>query len=279
MDDFRRYGFVALGLILVIGDVSLRAWYGKEVGVSVNDLALLVLPFLLWLLASGEIQSLKVGAGGLEVKSAVQRAARSSIAGQVESLPIHSLQIDPKGALGDLELIIERQPQALSFTIRKEPWHDPYVASQYITRLSKTPNFKYFVFLNDRDQFIGAIEATALARALGLLDGDNAAQPGAMLSLTQFIPIVNGEEPEGPLLGIPGFVDQAAALTRNSNKQTALARMEEADLPWLPVIDSRTKRLLGIVEQSKIATSLILDLTRALVEPSPTGNRRRAAAG
>src|SRR5712664_4672292 len=67
---------LALGLALFLLVVLVRSSVDSKFDVSATDLVLLSLPIVLWLLASGQILSLKLG--GLQLTSAIQRASTRS---------------------------------------------------------------------------------------------------------------------------------------------------------------------------------------------------------
>jgi CBS-domain-containing membrane protein len=53
------------------------------------------------------------------------------------------------------------------------------------------------------------------------------------------------------------------ALSVDVTKRDALARLEEADLDWLPAV-SGDGRFAGIIERSRLTASLILDVAAQL---------------
>jgi hypothetical protein len=68
---------LALGLALFLLVVLVRSSVDSKFDVSATDLVLLSLPIVLWLLASGQILSLKLR--GLQLTSAIQRASTKAI--------------------------------------------------------------------------------------------------------------------------------------------------------------------------------------------------------
>jgi hypothetical protein len=268
MGDHRSYGAIALGILLFVGATAARAILGKEFEIKPTDLILLTLPALLWLVASGQIQKFKLGTSGLEVQSAFQRAVRSPIGRQIQELPISTLTMAGKEGLDALEAIASSGPQALILKKRNDNWYNEDALEQYIKRLSKTEGFKLFIFEDVRGRFIGAIAGNHLVRALSIGEWErympNAGAGNHLINFTTLVAIMNNRTDESTLLTTKGFLSQDDALPRNADKKTALTRMEEKNTSWLPVVDRRTKKLLGVVEQPRLAASLILDITRSL---------------
>jgi len=251
-----------------------RGNFGEVYAIRPTDLVIVILPAILWLLASGQIQSLKLGTGGLEVKSALQRAARSPITMQIEKMPISTLSVIGKE---ELDRIVSTGPQALVLEKHTEEWWDEYTVEESIRQLSKTEGFRLFVFEDGNGRFIGAISASDLVRTLRADGWErylNPPQPGSgnyLLDVATLKLILNNQAPESVLKQARGFLNQDDALSNSVDKKTALAKMEELNTSWLPVIDRRTRKLFGVVEQSRLAASLVLDIMNALDD---TGRRR-----
>jgi len=273
--NFWKYiSAIALGILILVGDIMVRGNFGEVYAIRPTDLVIVILPAILWLLASGQIQSLKLGTGGLEVKSALQRAARSPITMQIEKMPISTLSVIGKE---ELDRIVSTGPQALVLEKHTEEWWDEYTVEESIRQLSKTEGFRLFVFEDGNGRFIGAISASDLVRTLRADGWErylNPPQPGSgnyLLDVATLKLILNNQAPESVLKQARGFLNQDDALSNSVDKKTALAKMEELNTSWLPVIDRRTRKLFGVVEQSRLAASLVLDIMNALDD---TGRRR-----
>ena len=64
--------------------------------------------------------------------------------------------------------------------------------------------------------------------------------------------------------GIAGFVPADEAVEKSSDKKAVLARMEKSRRDWLPVVNKESKILEGVVDRSRLAASILLDVTKRL---------------
>jgi hypothetical protein len=259
-----NYVFMTVGILLLAAAASARWWSENKLAVRWEDLLLLVLPTLLWLLASGQLESLKIGSTGLQVKAAVQRAAQQKIEWQKSKINVEMPRmVNKKGGTAELQTIKKSYPQALGFPIQKTEWYDEYAVELYIRELAAQEGFKYFIFFaNDKNKsLVGAIQASDLARHLSPKDGVAASK-----LLEEFVQILNGKAPPEGLQNFPGFIPTEGALKKTDDTKTALARMQERHVTWLPVVEGKSK-FVGVVEQSRLAASLILEITKSLEEP------------
>ena len=67
--------FISLGIVLALGVSGYREYSGGTFEVRWPELILLIIPIILWLLASGQFESLRISATSVQIKTAVQRAA------------------------------------------------------------------------------------------------------------------------------------------------------------------------------------------------------------
>jgi hypothetical protein len=277
-----NYVFLAVGVILAMFVALARSYTGGNFVIRWEELVLLVLPVILWLLASGQLESFKIGSGGLQVKTALQRAALAKIELQISQIPVELPSVvSKKEGLGKLPSILASRPQALAFTLHHENWYDELAVKQYVSQLSALEGFKYFLFYgaDQEHAFLGAISAANLARHL-LRDENPRRQPARRraanptIDLSEFIEVLNSKKPPDRLKTLSGFVGPDEAVNKTDDKKSVLSRMDEQSLSWLPVVDKKTNKFAGIVEQSRLAASLILDVTKSLDESS-RGRRAR----
>lgn len=278
-----NYIFMVVGIALVIGTAYTRTFVGEKFSIRWEELVLLVLPITLWLLASGQLESFKLGSGGLQVKSALQRAAQAKIELQVSKIPVEQPSVvSKKEGLGKLPGILATRPEALAFTLQSGNYYDEFAVREYIDQLSKLEGFKYFLFYGADPEhlFLGAISASNLVRQLLVSDAIPVRRtrrrvPTGTMTLPEFIQVLNSRKPPDRLRTIPGFIKPDDAADTSDDKKTVLTRMDKHNWSWLPVVDKQTNKFAGVVEQSRLAASLILDVTKSLDESS---RRRRSRA-
>jgi CBS domain len=87
-------------------------------------------------------------------------------------------------------------------------------------------------------------------------------------SFSQFADAVNhGTTSDRDRLShLPGFLPASAAVAPDSDKRDVLEKMELLKVDWLPVVDS-DGHVVGVVDQSRLTASLILDVANQLQPP------------
>src|SRR5712664_1761656 len=133
---------LALGLALFLLVVLVRSSVDSKFDVSATDLVLLSLPIVLWLLASGQILSLKLG--GLQLTSAIQRASTKPVVTKLGDINIKPEAYVKKVDGSELPTIIAKYPTSLAFEVFETP-ANYYVdgdLSNYIDQLVRNPGFK-----------------------------------------------------------------------------------------------------------------------------------------
>lgn len=146
----REYGnatFIGVGIALFLLILCLRYALPGQFSVNVADLLLLILPIVLWLLASGQIASFKVGSSGLQVVSAIQNASSRPL--EISKIDVKKLAVEQKTTSQRLREIVARRPQALSFALRnRDNYYDAFVLKDYIISLSQLSEFRCFLFFD-----------------------------------------------------------------------------------------------------------------------------------
>jgi CBS domain-containing protein len=115
----------------------------------------------------------------------------------------------------------------------------------YIAQLSRFQGFKFVVFLDAQDRFIGYMPAWALER---LLEGESGAR---------FVDALNKERID-QLVRTPTMI--TTRVTPHSTKAEALREMSERGLEALVVVDAEG-RLCGVVERDQLMSMMLLALT------------------
>ena len=237
-------------LALVAGLILLRVKTGAEV--KVGDLALPALAFGIYLLLTGQITKLE--AGGVTIERAFAQETAAAVEGQVSDvapLPVEPSDVATKGGVDQLERMISERTEALSFRFGHGGYDGPAI-ERYLAELLSRGAVRWVVFENDDAIFWALAEAADVGRLVReQLGGDwlaAALKEGDRQAISDTL---------------PGLVQAGEALTIRSEKKQALAKMEELDVDFLPVIEP-SGRFAGVVEQSRLVASILLEVDRGL---------------
>jgi hypothetical protein len=248
-----------IGLMVLITVVALRGVTAGRHEIRLADVAIATVPILLWLVVSGRIQKLVVGAEGITVETtrqAILTASAKPIAEQVATLPVEPVQTGPKGEAAHLPELVSREVQGLDFVIGSRGY-GPEAVEQYLLELTKYPFFRY-VIVRERDgSLFGIIDARKLTtvlqgRRLGLSWG----------SFTEMLNRGSADDRQ-QMARLPGFIAAGTAVTPATGKRQVLERMETLGAEWLPVVNAN-RMFIGVVERSRLTASLILDVSAQL---------------
>jgi hypothetical protein len=232
-----------------------------------SEVLLLVIPLILWSLASGQLETLRISSTGVQIKTAIQKAALKPITLRNTQIHFENPRSSLKESLMRLNEIKKERPEALNLIVRTDEYYDIEILEQYIYELSAIPDFEYFFFFNKASSqpFLGGIAAAKFCRSLSTQPQQQArAAPDEIesISMSSLTAVLNGHQDFDLVRRLPGFISPENALRKGDDKRTALAKMDEIGTSWLPVVE-RTK-LIGVVERSELAAGLLLDVVKAL---------------
>ena len=108
------------GLLLLTALVALRTVSAGRIEVKLTDAAIAAIPILLWLLGSGQVTKLVVGAEGITVETtrmAILEAADRPIENQVAPLPVAPVTIAAKGSIFEIPALVASGIAALEFQL------------------------------------------------------------------------------------------------------------------------------------------------------------------
>ena len=105
-------------------------------------------------------------------------------------------------------------------------YYNKDVFSEYIRQLGTLPTFKWLIISDTSGKFLGAIDILVSGNAL--LEATN---------VNRLIEILNMTQPASNLADFPGFVPATVSVSSDTDKQTALDRMEKTGVSWLPVVN------------------------------------------
>ena len=271
--------FLGLGIILLGISVWLRFATAGKLTVGVIDLVLLALPILLWLLASGQLESLKIGSSGFQVKTVIQSAAARPASFDIKPIDIEKIDVASKGDVNRLQVVKLQHPKALTFVVRRTEngqgadYYEEYALSDYISQLSGQADFKYFLFFGSTPSqpFLGGIGSGPFCRSIHW-PGFEPDAPLGSITLQDLAAILNGKGDFQRIRELQGFVGIDRALKKKDDTKTALSLMDEMGTAWLPVVERF--KFIGVVEQASLVANLLLDISNALTGSAP----RRAKA-
>ena len=243
---------IGLFIALLIVIVYIRYKLGERFEVKNPDIVLALLPIIIWLLLSGKITSLQLG--DLKIETAFKNAKNESITKQVSQMPITTIQGEDKSGLSRIDEIIRAKPQALKFVLGNEPYV-PEIMMEYLRRLAAS-TVKYIVFENKNRQFIGLITLSELNSQIFNNEG-----AGHLTSVDLVTWLVS--EDINRIKAIKGLLSVSIAITESTTREKTLALMETLNSEILPVVDGSGK-LHGVVERSRVATSLLIDISKSL---------------
>jgi CBS domain-containing protein len=235
--------FLILGLAVIWIAKSIINIEGNAVYVS-----LLFIPVLVYVVISGRLKELK-GPGGLEARFSEAAAQAIKPVSETIEPSVAEMQIVAKEGLRALQRkkpdIDETRPIVMTMVLGKGPYYDWHAVTQYMNFLAQYRNFKFVVFLDDKERFVAYMASWAFRGLLSLPE-----------LADEFINVIN----EGRLQDLyryPG-VEKETISTKSSNVE-ALRQMTTHNLEALVVIDE-DRRLKGVVEREQVISKIMLTL-------------------
>ena len=189
-------------------------------------------------------------------KRAILSASAQPIQLQVSPLPFAPIEEALKGGVEMIPSMVARGVGSLDFLMGAGAYV-PGVVQQYLETLTPYPFFRFVTLLMPNSQVFGFIDAR---RLLATLQAN--AQSQSFVSFAAALNRGNSDD-QAQLANLPGFLPANVAVTPQSDKREVLAKMEKLGAAWLPVLGSDGK-LVGVVDQSRLTASLILDVTNRL---------------
>lgn len=251
--DTLIYSIVGFILLLVM-IVALRVKTGNKFEIKNSDIMLALIPVAFWLFLTGKIQEFTFG--DFKIVAAVREASKSPVAPQVSrltELPVESVRMHSKGGTAEIPVLIKNESQALSFQLGHGGYWGPAI-NEYFKVLTQYPFLRYIVINNSDGSFFGTADARQLAAIIR--------EPGGRFDSQAFADWLNSSN-KAQLETLPGFISSEKALSKTSDKRSALQLMDSLDVQTLPVIDD-AGRFAGIVDRSELTASMLLDIAERL---------------
>jgi len=238
---------LAVFVLIIVFMIALRATVGERFDVKNSDILLALIPIAIWLVLTGKVKVIEFG--GFKIEAAFIEASKTPIATQITKLPVEPVRMDPKGGIGELPRFMRSKTEALVFQLRHGGYYGPAI-HEYLSQLTKLPFFKYIVINQPDGTFAGLANAHEVFSAFSA-DGERYDQLARWLN----------ESDLTSLARLPGFILAKDAVQDNTDKRTALERLEALHVEALPVMNQE-RRLAGVIERSRVVASLILEVAR-----------------
>lgn len=233
---------LGLGLAIVI---LLKKQFGVE---DVTVLAvLLIVPLLMYVVVSGRIIELRgpFGLHAIFTKNTIEKE-------QIKILHITAKKNKEIEPLTIEEL--KKRPTALKFILTGDNDLD-YKICDYLDALSKAASFKYVIFTMLSNEFIGMIPAKAIMEAPEFMSSDDKC---GVIDLIDWV--VNRKFDE--INKLQGFIWKEESASPDWKKDHCLKVFQRKNADVLPVVMNNS--LIGVIEKSKIISSLVLDIINSL---------------
>lgn len=250
------------GLALFILSIAVRSKTGSRYEIKGIDLALVLVPFLAWLLVTGRIERIAIGGVEVEVAETFLTASSAPIESQVTRASpltiddvVETVELATKGGVDRIPRLIESKTEALEFTLKHGGYWGPAIR-EYFESLTAYAFLRYAIIHQQDGTLFGVFDARDLVRYFreqGLRTYDDFARhlnAGDTRSLQH-------------LKDLPGFLPGEYAVTPNENKRSVLEQMEKRNSETLPVVDSQ-RRFVGMVERTRLTASLIIEVAQKL---------------
>jgi len=254
METLQIIGIIIVFFLLLVLIVLIKRKTGNTLAVSNTDIILALLPIVIFLLLSDKIKSLQFG--DLKIETAFKNAQNKNIEKQISEIQFKTLTSFNKGTLFELDEKLKSKPEALKFIVGY-PNYDYYVVEEYLRRLSSS-TVKYIVFESAGHEFIAMITLYDLNNQL--LD-DVSQTSNKIRAFTDFLTTNN----INALKSLRGILTYENSANETTLKKEALKKMQVANSSFIPVTDNNRK-LLGIIEDSKLTSSLLLDISNSINE-------------
>ena len=242
-------GFIVILALLVF----LRTRHTKF-EVKPADIAVAILPVLIFLLVTGKIQKFEIGEFKLE--TVFREASTTAIASQVTpltGLPSEPIRTDRKRGVEDIPRLIREKTEGLRFRLGYGRYWGPAIEG-YLVELAKYPFLHYVIIENHDGTFFAMANAQEFTALL--------TKPDSPYTAKHFERSLNSADKDS-LRKLPGFIFSESAVQETTDKSQALQRMESLNVDTLPVV-TEDNRFAGVVNQSRLTASLIIDVAKQL---------------
>ena len=222
------------------------------------DIALLLLPVVFFLFFTGKIGKVNLFGMEFETASVIVDASHQPIESQVIELEgatiddmVRTVEMESKRGVSRIPELIEKKTEALRFRLGHGGYNGPAI-KQYLQSLTAAAHLKYVVINDDEGRLFGFVNAREIMSYFEK-QGSN-----SYLTFANQLNRPNDRNLDR-LRSLPGFVPLDMAVNSEKKKRDVLQMMDEFNIHTLPVVNEEN-RFLGIVEQSRLSASLLLEI-------------------
>lgn len=222
-------------------------------GVELADVALALVPVVVWLILVGGLDEIKFGRDELSIKlrDTLDASVNTTLSPlRVEAAPVEVQPLSTAGKPGDtahLSSFIAEQKQGIILQLGTNYYTDVFRVDLHT--LIPFPHFRFVVLQQNGGGFFGMIDARELTAQLDKVTGWDA-----------FIAAVAKPTPDTTYFtALPGFVGMAMAVSAKTSIIDVLQAMKARHIDWLPVTGADTQ-LLGLAERSAVLAQLFVGL-------------------
>ncbi|MGG6238328.1 CBS domain-containing protein [Nodosilinea sp. AN01ver1] len=251
--DTKALLFAAIFLVISILVIAILKYILVNVD-GATVIAFLLAPIIIYALVSERLSEF-TGPGGWGAKF-LKEATEIVDPSQTEiGLSMLLMEVIPKGLPQDLRERISRirdgRPIVMTMTLGREGFYQVGAVRQVIEALSQFRNFKFVIFLNKDNQFVGFMPSWALNAMLKSDRGD----------AKNFIEDINN----GCFDRVKERLGVITELVyKNETNAQALEKMERLNLEALVVLDEQTNEVIGVVERDRLLSRMMLALANSL---------------
>ena len=179
---------------------------------------------------------------------------------------VEEVGMEMKGGTDRIHEMVERQTEALVFVLEHGGYWGPAIREYYDQLLGHS--FLRYVIVNHPDgRLFGVYDAKKLngffrERAARMEGPPEERNWESYQGFAELLNSGDGRARES-LSRLPGFIGSDMAVDSKTTKREALENMEESDIGVLPVVRD-DGHFAGIVEQSRLVASLIIDVSKTL---------------
>ena len=247
----------ATAVAALAGAITLRSVTAGRIQITLNDAIIAAIAAMLVLVVSGNIDKMGIGKEGFtfEFKKAAEQQIKAQVK-EITPLPVSPLPQASKAGVSEIPQLINRRVQALDFVLGASGYV-PLAVEQYLDELTSLDFFRFVVILTPDRKLFGIFDARVLYNALK--------RPQSGQTLSAFTQWLNegAEVDRTSIAALPGFVSAGDAVKADATRIDVLAKMAKEHRTWLPVV-AADNALKGIVEESQLSASILVDVTNQL---------------
>jgi hypothetical protein len=236
--------FIVLFILFTVFSILFRTKTASKYEIKSSDIAIGLIPLIIWLLTSGQLTEFGVG----DLKLKLKDVYKQTVTSQIDSTLNLSSQTNGSLLIGaDCKYSHEDDMASLEKFLQIEP-HKYIVIQQNCednSRGESDPTFAGLLTVDDyRNIVLAPYTKVGPAYFHDLLKAKNFEQLGQIF---------------------PSFVNTKNAIRVNTLKLTALEKMDSLHVEALPVIDDKN-HLKTIIEKASLTSSLLIDVGKAVTK-------------